>query len=591
MKTHYFLTLISIFFLFPATRAQVEWVTQSKENPTGTSYEGSADGKDIAIGQSNEVYVVGKARGKTTFDTVTVDVNTVVALARYEDHGRIKWVNTISGNSNNDIHAVATDDSNHVYVAGEYVHTNVNSILNFGNMTLMGNGSASTFIAKATSDGEFLWAVRILATDAPSSQYVIPVDMQVAPNGDVIVLGNVMEPVEIEGQMYNTTTGDNEMLFLARFRPDGSLVWFRNTTTFGMPGGHIEAAKLAIGRGGQLYVNGLLKSAGVLWGTDTLSARDGTGQFLARFDSNGDIEWWRTQSARTIPQYPHEIGVDAQDNVYITMRITGGTIFWTDTTLIPSHGFLGRRLLMKFSPAGERLFAKAIGKGEFPSSGGISDFDMTAATLANGTTFITGMYGGNGSYMTFGDTDTVPMPSGFAQERQFMVAFYANGNYKDVGFMINEYLSLPDVDFTTRHMVGGSDGKLHMAGQFRHDYRLGMDTLRTLSTLDQLFLLKLDPALLLDLTTAIGDIENSLPSVGLFPNPTTDRLHIFQEDWNPQRTLHTMMYSLSGQVLRTGTMKQEGITWEVNDLPSGTYVVVFREEGRTFGKKVVISKR
>ncbi len=588
MKTHYTLSLLFLFLQITFTYAQVEWLTQSTENDQGTHFEGRASGNDLAMGLLNEMYVTGTYSGETTFDTITINANpsSAVYLARYEDNGRVKWVRRVLGNSNNDAHAVATNDSGHVYMAGEYVHTNANTILNFGNLTLTGNRSASTFIAKADADGEFLWAVRILATDAPSVQYAKPVDMEMAPNGDIIVLGNVIEPVEIEGQMYNTTTSDNEMMYLARFKPDGSLLWFRNTTIFGTPGGHIDAANLAIGSQGQLYVNGNLTNSGLLWGTDTLSAPDGTGQFLARFNGNGDLEWWRTQSARVVPQFPHKIGMDAQDNVYITMRSAGGAIYLTDTLLSPPHGFMGRRVLLKYSPTGERLFMKEIGVGEFPASGGISDFDMTATTLPDGKTFITGMYGGNGTYMVFGNTDTVPMPPSF-QERQFMVAFDGNGNYLDIGFMIDEYLSLPDVQFATHHMMGDANGKLHMTGEFRYDYRLGNDTLRTVSTLSQMFLLKLDPTLLMDLTTSLEDKQITLPQVSIYPNPTSDILNISFEKQTPQDQLEVALYTLSGHLLEAATLKNEVISWEISDLPSGTYVVMIEGKGQVIGKRVV----
>ena len=110
--------------------------------------------------------------------------------------------------------------------------------------------------------------------------------------GDIYLTGKMLGSVNIEGVKYNTDPLDidKEVLFLAKFRPDGSLDWFRqanNQISTGYSIGH----RLALANNGDFFLCGEYNH--VSYEGDTLPNVGETNaeKFVARFNSGGDLLW------------------------------------------------------------------------------------------------------------------------------------------------------------------------------------------------------------------------------------------------------------------------------------------------------------
>ncbi|MEO0468843.1 MAG: T9SS type A sorting domain-containing protein [Bacteroidota bacterium] len=578
------LILISLFFGQKSLIAQVDWLTQTEEFYNGTNFEGRAIGNSLASDGLNNVYVVGEYDGLTTFDTISIaDGDGPLYLAKYDDNGDIQWVNPIDGNSNNKTSSVVVDGNGNAIILGEYRHTNANTILNFGTLSLTGNIRFSGFIAKCDPDGNWVWANRMLASTG-SGSFVNPVDMVTMPGGDVIVIGHLENPVEIDGQLYNQTN-DREGVFMARFDTDGNLLWFKNNESGG-PFSNISVARIEVGSAGQVYVNGSF-SGEPIWGTDTLRAPESGDHFIARFDGNGDLEWYRTQRSRGNDQHPTQFGVDAQDNVYFTFRKGGGDLLLDDVTL-SGASFPGRFLLLKYNAQGDRVlmksFARTSGQGV---ATGIFDESLLVHSASNGQLFISGEYGAGTlqDYMVFGDQDSFLMPNTFIEEAtHFVLSLDSEGNHLDVGFIIDQYLAsfTTGPSFKPTEICLNAAGKLLMTGEFEGIYEMGTDSLNT-SILDQMFLLQMDPDVLFDITTGI-EANDLTASAQVYPNPSRHWLHIKLNAF-PNTEFDYQLMQLDGRVVQRGqSMGQIA----VHDLPAGMYSLQINVSGRSFSRKVVI---
>lgn len=587
MKKTYFLLLV----LLASTQlslAQIDWLTASQQmiDPALRS-GGTTHSQDLAIDQDGDIFITGDFSNETVFDTITLTRSNEgpVFLTKYNSQGEAQWALGVDGNSNNKGHCVAVNDSNHTYFAGEYTHTNNNTILDFGNISLMGNASPSTFLAKVGDDGVPIWAVSILATDAPSTQYARPVDMAVDGAGDIYIVGEMMEPVSIEGQMYNTNNGDEAMMFLAKFAPDGKLKWFKHTDAKGQLL-FAEPVKMRMDSQGNLYIHGVADDK-MYYGTDSLIAPGVGGDpfFMMKVNSMGELQWWTAARANSLSQIPYSFGLDGQGNTYALLR-KGGTIHFPDTSFFPTE-LKGRFLLIKYNDMGQREFVKDIATGEFSTSGGISDLNMEMFTQDDGKTFITGTYGGFGNYMVFGGRDTFPMPD-FATQgfRQFIAAYDADGNYLDVGFMIDEYISQPDMEVECTDMQVDANGKLMLTGHYSGTLRLGNDTLYSFLQQEEMYVIKLDLQAFLDLNTAIDKSVFSPLNLSIYPNPCADYLHIRWNDSQPFKPMQASIYSLSGQEMMQTEMQNDFLQWELSQLPAGTYLLLLQGEGRHWAGKI-----
>jgi hypothetical protein len=432
-----------------------------------------------------------------------------------------------------------------------------------------------------------IWAVRILATDAPGTQYARPVDMLVDGGGNIIILGEMEEPVEIEGQMYNTNNGDRKMMFLAKFSPDGSLVWFQNTEARGQLL-FVDPVKMRLGANGDMYLFGSSDDK-IYYGTDSLIAGGAGGNplFVIKVNSMGEYQWGTMARANSLSQQPESFGLDGQGNTYVLLR-RGGMIHFPDTSYLPEN-LKGRFLLVKYNDMGEREFVTDIASGEFSTSGGISDLNYDMVTQPDGKTFIAGTYGGFGNYMVFGGRDTFPMPETFTEGfRQFIAAFDADGNYLDVGFMIDEYLTQPNMEWLVHDMQVDAAGKLMLTGHYWGTHKIGNDTRYSFNQQDEMYLVKLDPQSFFDLNTSIDKSQFTPLDLAVYPNPCSGRLNIRWTDSQPFQPLQASIYSLQGQQLMQQEMRSELLQWELGHLPSGTYVIMFQGEGKHWVGKITV---
>lgn len=582
------LILSFILLLFTNGYSQAEWVAQSKE---AIGIGGAAQGNDIVIDDLGNIFVIGDYTGEVMIDTVFCDDFGSVYLAKYSSDGTLIWGRPFKGGSNNDGVAVALNDSGHVYIAGIYNQTNSTTLLDFGGLTLAGNGEDNCFLAKADTSGTFKWAISILAENLLGGQFVRPTDIEVDQAGNILMIGELNAPITIDGQMYNTTTFQNNntaQFFFARFFPDGSLDWIRFMEQSNA-GKYFLANDMKPASNGDMFMTGLMSDDGLRYGNDSLF-HIGIGddsKFVARFDAtNGDLLWYQTFSVQAQNQEAHEIGVDAADNVYTTMRL-GGRVWLPDTNYFPTD-LRGRYQLLKFSGIGERLWIKEIAHTEFPTSSGINEQSIALTTASNGTIFIAANFTGFSNWMVIGqDTFPIKDPSteGFTQ---FIAAYNADGLYLDAGFMIDEYLTAgPGADeWQINSLKLGSQNHLFMTGSIEGSYRLGSDTL-TAGFLNQMFLVEVDTDSLLMLSTPL-EPDAATWSFRFYPNPADDYITVEAPELAMKHSAEVALYTLHGQFLQTWHMDQPEMKVNLSPYEAGTYLLRIRNASGSMSQILIL---
>lgn len=577
------LILFAIFLLsFISLKSQHQWARQSVGQ--------GVDAHDLSVDLWGNSYVLGDFTGTVMWGTHTVVQNSTVNtegpvfLAKYDTDGNARWARGIKGKSSNNGNAVSTDASGNVYVCGEYDQTNSFSILDFGNgLTLEGNPSYSVFLAKADSSGTFRWAERILASDDAGEQRITAKDILVT-GADIYITGEVLQPVSVGGNTYNTTNGDKTQMFIAKYDTAGNFQWFKHTNRVG-DFGTASGAYIYAGKNENIYVVGTHNKYSVTWDSDTFGVNPQTSNahlFIGSFDANGNMLWhrWAATSSNGAQQ-PRPCAVDGDGHIFTTIRVMGST--WLADTSFFATGT--ERYLLKLDALGNRVFVKPM----YSLLGAVGPVTNVHALYSqgNGITYAVGTHGLNP--IIFGD-DTLPADPGGINQWNFFTAYDANGNALDAKLWADEYLETLN-EFEMVMLTGDAQGNLYVSGRMEGAAKVGNDTL---DQMFNMFLVKTDPNGFFDLSTDIEDELKSGRSIHLYPNPATESVWMEYAPDKPEN-MEIRIENLHGQILLKELRQfSPGLTKQQIWLPettAGIYRVVFLRDNLKVGAgKLVISR-
>jgi hypothetical protein len=181
------------------------------------------------------------------------------------------------------------------------------------------------FLVKFNSTGYILWSKAFRPVGAGQSYIGIPGisgALAIDYDNNIIVAGSVALP----GKDYDA--------FVAKFAPNGTILWYK---TFG--GSKREHAYgVALDNFGNIYVTGA---------TNSFSASGTYDIFVARFDPNGNREWFKVLDVddKGASDGAYSIAVIQYDHIYIT-----GVTFANDTS--------GDMFFAKIAANGDYLYVK-----------------------------------------------------------------------------------------------------------------------------------------------------------------------------------------------------------------------------------------
>jgi hypothetical protein len=214
----------------------------------------------------------------------------------------------LGGSARDEAVAVSFDSEGNTIVAG---------FTDSGSAPLSGR---VPFLVKFNSTGNVLWSIAFEPSPSTGS-YVgnpgISGGLAIDCDNNIIVAGSVVLP------------GKDHDAFVAKFNPNGGILWYK---TFG--GSKREHAYgVALDNFGNIYVTGATNSFSVAGTYDI---------FVARFDPNGNLEWFKVWDIdhRGASDGAYSIAVIQYDHIYIT-----GVTFVDD-------------------PSGDMFFAKIAANGD-----------------------------------------------------------------------------------------------------------------------------------------------------------------------------------------------------------------------------------
>ncbi len=214
----------------------VLWATSA--GGTGSDLDG-----DVAIGASGDVYVTGTFGSPSIAfgNNITLTnadnsgyVNMVdMFIVKYGTDGNAVWAKNAGGRSNGWGIATTHDSegSENVFVTGAF---GMCPSITFGTTTLKNSGSSDIFIVKYDASGNVLWAKSAGGTGGDIA-WSIAAD----GSGNVYVTGTFNSPSITFGTITLSNTNNCGDMFIAKYDPNGNVLWAKCVQGTSKPtGGH-----------------------------------------------------------------------------------------------------------------------------------------------------------------------------------------------------------------------------------------------------------------------------------------------------------------------------------------------------------------
>ena len=336
---------------------------------------------DIATDSQGSALMTGMCSNGSDFDgfQVTTLGGSDACTAKLASDGAVLWVRTVGGAETDSGNEVCTDVADNVLVVG-----NTEGEVVAGQTRLLHKGGMDSFVLKYDSDGGLLWA-RGISGGADEQGRGIATD----PDGNVAVVGEFSGTIQL-GSLSLTAASDQRDIFVAKYDPQGLLLWARR---YGAAGEDF-ARGVGIDAQGYIYVTGVFSDK-VPFGQTTLQAESNREQlFLMRLTPDGETDW---AQGMTGPGQGHgcEIEVAADGDSVIACDILGELQIGDRT--ITSLG-IREGIVARFSADGSLLWVKTLGATDASASFAIA-LDPNSDLVTTVGAF-SGTIGNNGYSLT-----------------------------------------------------------------------------------------------------------------------------------------------------------------------------------------------
>jgi hypothetical protein len=502
---------------------------------------------------------------------------TEIALTKYDRHGQLIWAKSFGGNTTSEApHGIDCDAAKNIYVTGYFGSTTASGPLNAafnpsGGGTVSTQGNEDCFVAKYDQNGIYQWAFGLGNTGANTQERAW--DIATDANGNSYVVGGFHGTINFNplGTAMNYTLPDTLAgLFIAKYNSTGICQWVvmldaQCTNVF------TEAyATCDLDANGNLYVAGNFRGNNINFnplGTSTTLTSSGlTDMFIAKYNTSSGVMSWVKKiggAAQDIVS-PGSLRCDNNGNPYFTGRLSGtGTVDF-DPSAGTSNIINSSLYLATYDTNGNLRYAVGMNSG-------IGDGGHRVSFDSNNDVFITGWMNGTATFGTISRSANSTTADVFiAKYNNNLSNCYWAFNFGGTGSTANSICAGLSIDQENNAII---------TGQL---YGTNADIDPTAETLNfssignnDCFIIKytnMGQLWVKDSTTTTGIKEQFLSQLHIFPNPSTDIIHI-QSTYNEQ--LLYDIYNSLGEIVSTGNCFNQ---IDVSKLPIGPYLLFLKDK-------------
>lgn len=351
------------------------------------------------------------------------------------------WSKSFGGTGEDIIMSIAVDPASGDIIGTGYFRDTVD----FGGGPMASTGGNDIFLFRLTADGKHVWSKRF--GDAVNQ---MPYSLALDSTGSIYIVGEMSGSIDF-GDGKTVTSSGSQDAFVAKFDPDGKVMWSR---LFGDSSSQ-SAKSVAITPTNQVIVAGTFYGVIALTGIELPTNGTGSDIFVLKLDSSGfDV------GARKYG------GMSSEDLMDMTVDSTGAVLMtgsFYDTIDLGSLGsFLSAgstdAFVLKLKPDLSEEWVRIYGDAEIQRGGAI-------VTSTKDDVFVIGDFVGS---MVLGDGSTIMAPD--QQRAVFLVSVGPDGAFrwaKSTGTAQSFYARQTlTVDPSTQSIIaaGFYDGTLDFGG-------------------------------------------------------------------------------------------------------------------------------
>lgn len=495
MRKIYFLFLLCLLYN-TLSSAQQGWQWGKRGGSGGSEAGALADERviDMATDHNGNVYVLSVNNpGLANVDGhMGISVRDRLTIASWSCEGNFRWMKNIGGASSTNGRALGVDSAEGVYVYGQTTSNNPLGYTYFDTDTTFGNTQKKIFLVKYDTSGNYKWLKMPQPDTASITNASRPLDMSVAPNGDIFCYsfltpgnyaGNAMI---ITAPGYYITKFNNSGVYQSHFVLDMTTTNGGNSAN---QDGITNAESNRFNRdhnSGRLYLCGQYDNTyGTLsFGSTNISSTGTVGAlpiYLVAFSNTGNMLWVK-QSANNLYASTRycQPEIDPQGNLYI-----GGDMYSGNT--FAGHTFINNLSVHTFPFV---LSLDANGNFRWASNGLARNGACAGYSIAysRNTIGLAGYYGG----ALLWDTDSITAPLTMSGTAYVLLTRLNATTGNLIG--MDSIASQNTLYNHATAIAGDRQGNFFVGGSF--DYRLfpGPDTIATVGGTFDWFVAKFGPA-------------------------------------------------------------------------------------------------
>jgi len=234
----------------------------------------------LTVDASGNSYVTGFFKSTALVfdqDTLATAGGFDMFVVKYNANGNVAWAKS-AGNSANDFgYGIAVDGSGNSYVTGGFLSPTIT----FGLTTLISAGGADAYVVKYDSSGNVVWAKNNGGAGGDFGG-AITVDAV----GNSYVTGEFRSSTITFGSTTLTNVGGGGYdVYIAKFTPDGNVVWARSA------GGTVDEFGYGVGLDAaqNVFVSGYFSSPTFAFGSSSLTNKGMSDVFILKIANVPDI--------------------------------------------------------------------------------------------------------------------------------------------------------------------------------------------------------------------------------------------------------------------------------------------------------------
>ena len=284
----------------------------------------------ICVDTAGNVYIAGNYSSTRLRFGATTLINTGGAdmfVTKLDPAGNVRWAKSARGSGDESANSVCADRFGHAFVTGTYSSPS----LIFGTDTLLNAGMDDIFLTKYDSAGHVVWARR-----AGEPQEDVSASVAADAFGNAYITGYYNSLTLVFGPDLLINAGANDM-FLAKYDSSGNVAWAR-----GIGGGCNELAySVHVDPFNKVLIAGSYSSHTLTFGAITITNSFYTcfytDLFIAKYDTSG-AAIWAISTGGNNGDNAESVTTDTAGNAYVTGGFGSPTIPFGTTTLIGGGG-------------------------------------------------------------------------------------------------------------------------------------------------------------------------------------------------------------------------------------------------------------